>query len=335
MGSQATKPAAGSLLDRWCHHLRVVRGLAENTIGLYRRSIVVLFGERVDVADLTPKNLEAALSREFASGRSSGTLRVRIAAARSLGAYLAADGQVPRNPLAAVALPKLYQGRPGSLTRPEVRRVVYGPRPGRLPRDPLAARNHLMAAVAYCGALRVGEVAGLRVADVVRVPDVDDARVLRIRHAKWASEDQVVYWRDAIVARLLAAYTREHRLEIDPESDFLFPSARRSGRAMATSTAYRAISRHLAGAKIRPRGRRISPHILRHSACTHLLQAGAEQRVVQHHMRHASISTTARYDHTSAREAENLWRKHHPLRPGRRAQRGFVAEMAEAMLGNP
>ncbi|MEM9556712.1 MAG: tyrosine-type recombinase/integrase, partial [Acidobacteriota bacterium] len=244
--------------------------------------------------------------------------RGAVSAARSFGAYLVLHGVFERSPFAGIQGPRAYAQERPTLTVPETRRLVYGYRLGRLARRSLAeARDRVMLSVVYFAGLRRGEVGPLRAEEVLQTEQGEHS--LLVRGGKWASADARVPLADPTTCRRLGAYLAQLRpalLEawrLDPDLPWLFPS--RVGQGLSGSQVYRIFRRTLRELGISPRGRRLSPHVLRHSLATHLLANGESLRSVQRHMRHADERTTMLYDHPRSSSASWMFRRRSPLRP--------------------
>lgn len=185
-----------------------------------------------------------------------------------------------------------------------------------------------MLAVAYAGGLRAGEIGRLRVDHLEWHDDcgVFALRLERAKHARRAA--RVVLDEDS--SRLLGAWLplRAERWS----SDVAFPSP--TGRALSRRDVARIFAARLAESGIDRHGRHLTPHSLRHSLATHLLDAGWDIRAVQAHLRHASIATTQEYLHLDPAKVTRYWRRRHPLRAGsRRAGMPSAKALLEEMVG--
>jgi len=291
-----------SLLD-WVDSLKGVQGLSQGTLANYRRAIERFLEDLGgNPASATPKDVNDHLRRLFAAGAQPPTIAGALAALRSYYDYLCITGNLSANPARRIRGPRLYQAEAEVLTVGETRRLIY---PSEMPSDPLATRAGILVAVSYALGLRVGEPGRLRYRDLEW--DGDVCSVL-VRHPKWSSCDVRLWIYDREVCRQLGMWL-ELREQLGGPA--LFPSCR--GRAMCSKTAARDFAAHLRRHRIRPRGRHLTFHTLRHSLATHLSAVGVSLELVRQIMRHADPKTTARYIHTRRAEHERLWRTHHPL----------------------
>jgi site-specific recombinase XerD len=237
--------------------------------------------EEVDVRVLA--DYTAALGRARAGGKlAPASVARKLSAVRSLLRFSLGPGKVPETPLA------FRRGRrlPEVLKLVEVEALLDGfDRPG----DPLALRNRALLELVYSAGLRSAEAVGLELGDV----DFEQEHVL-VRHGKGAKERVVPLGEEA--ALWVARYLREARpLLARGAENALFLSTR--GRPLDTSTLRRLMPH---------------PHRLRHAFATHLLEGGADLRVIQELLGHASLSTTQIYSHVSAKRLRRVYDRSHP-----------------------
>lgn len=307
--------------------MEAVRALKPGTVRRYRQRLDAFLDDArvADGVELRADHLTEHLRSLYLGGLSASTRRGAYVAARSFGESLVIAGEVAANPFARVPSPKPeYREEIQVLTRGEVERLIYGDPPG-LPEDPLAARNRVLCLLIYWLGLRPSEL-GLRLDGLVRS---GRSLKVRLRHTKWASEDQYQVLSDPRALSMLGDYGAVHRptlVEADEDSPWLVPSVRRCGRGgryrvvgpLRSESVSRIVAEEMRRAGIRKRGRQLSPKILRHSLATHLLEAGWEPAEVQEHLRHRSIQTTQLYTHVRPGRIESLLRSRSPLgsRPG-------------------
>ncbi|MEM6797773.1 MAG: tyrosine-type recombinase/integrase, partial [Acidobacteriota bacterium] len=297
----------------WRTYLRQVRCLSASTIRVYSRRVEGLLAEAGEPSGLTGERLETHLKELFYRGCGRSTLRSTLAAARSFGDYLVLREAAPRNPFRHVRGPRRYEKEASVLTVPEARRLIYGPEPGKLPKDPRRARNQVMVAVMYHAGLRVSEPGRLRTDTVSHDPE-DDVWSILVSGGKWADKDHRIPFWDLLVGRLFAAWVQAIRPALlgDRSSPWLFPSIR-GERPLCAGSVWRIFGQLVGEAEISTRGRRLSPHILRHSLATHLLASGEDIRFVQQWLRHSDIRTTQRYLHQRRTQAKSAFRLRSPL----------------------
>jgi len=298
----------GTFFDDWQRYSRQVVCLAPSTVERYGRRVAELLEAVDSPAELTAAHLEAQLSGLFHRGVGRTTLRVALAAARSFGDYLVIRQALERNPFRLVRGPKNYTKEAPVLTTHGKDRLIYGPVPGRLPEDPRLARDRVMLAVMYQCGLRVSEPGRLEIETVAHDPG-EDVWSIRVDGAKWADRDERMPLYDPLTGKLFAAWVQviRPRLLGGQASPWLFPSSR-GGGPLAPGSVWRIFKREVKEAGIRKKGRRLSPHILRHTLATDLLERGADISLVRDWLRHADVSTTQRYLHRRLKRAGGLFR---------------------------
>lgn len=327
--------AVTGLLDAWSGHLAAVRGRAPGTVAAYRQAVEAAL-RNLDVRDVegwaavTFTDLDRYLRALHLAGRARSTVVRVVAALRSWGEYAALVGAAPANPAVALRGPRVYVPEAPSLTEGETRRLLFGARPGWLPTDWRAARDQVLLAVAFGVGLRVSEPGRLRLADTQC--DSEGQWSILVTRAKWADEDVRIAIRDPQIARMLAHWATSLRARHPraTASPALFPSVH--GRTLSAKQVQRIFRAAVAAAEIRPRGRRIGFHVLRHTLATLCAQAGWELRAIQRLLRHRSERTTLRYIHTRDERLDRLWRQKHPLRARRpRGPAALAGELAEVL----
>ena len=295
-------------VDRFLDYLSVERGLSRNTLDAYRRDLgryESFLGSR-GIHDLTRAgesdiaafvaNLSAS---EYAPGkgyRPSSVARA-LAAVRSLHRFLVLEGEADADPAEGVARPKVPRNLPRPLTVDEVAALVAAPGD----RDPVALRDRAILETLYGAGLRISELVALDVDDV----DVEDGSVRAV--GKGSKERVVPLGRFAIKA--LGAYlTRARPGLAGPRSRGALFLNRRGGRLtrQGTTNIIREMARR---AGIR---KRVTPHMLRHSFATHLLEGGADIRVVQELLGHASLATTQIYTLVTQDRLRDVYFTSHP-----------------------
>ncbi len=297
-----------ALVDRYLADLRVAGGLSRNTIEAYRRDLDKLRAYLASSGQDDP----AALTRTAIPGLLAHLRRARLApasTARCLAAlrgfyrFLRQEGLVGENPLDGLGAPRRWSRLPKTLTQAEVARLLDGPA-GTRPED---LRDAAMLELLYATGLRVSELVGLELSQV----NLEVGYVLPVGKG---NKQRVVPIGDEARARLRTYLDQARpRLLRHRSSSSLFVT--RLGRRLTRQGFWK-----LLRARARRAGvlRRISPHMLRHSFATHLLERGADLRAVQAMLGHASISTTQIYTYV---ERERLKRLHDRLFPRKRASR--------------
>ena len=281
------------------------RGRSVNTIAAYRRDLtayVSWLGDR-SLVDADSATIESYVAVLRAAGRAPSSVARATVAIRSLHRFLAEEGLADRDPGAAVETPRVPRGLPKALSEDDVASLI-GAVTGH---DPIARRDRAILEVLYGTGLRISELVGLSMGDV----DVEGGS-LRV-FGKGAKERLVplVGMARVAVADWLATSGRG---ALEPEqwtrrgdAEAVFLNAR--GGRLSRQGAWLVVRRHGDAVGL---GERLTPHVLRHSCATHLLDHGADIRVVQELLGHASISTTQVYTLVSTERLRAAWAAAHP-----------------------
>jgi site-specific recombinase XerD len=313
-------------IEEWSDYLRAVEGRAASTVSQYAR-VVGRVGAALGTADpreWTFGGLEGHLRALYVARRSSATRALVVAAVRSYCAYLVARGDLERSPARDLRRPRVYTREADVLTPAEVERLIYGPLARGLDRAELAVRDRVLLGLMYVLGLRSSEPGRIEVGDLGWDED-ERVFAVRLRGRKWQGED-VRLWADEDVSRLLGAYVESVRPALG-KSRHLFPGGGEAAELSRTTVA-RAFRRRVQEAGIEARGRQLSPHTLRHSIATHLLDAGVNPRVVQRHLCHQSLETTMRYMHSDRARMAKEWRRRHPIKGAKRREKAVSMHTA-------
>lgn len=279
-------------LQEFLDHLSIERGLSPRTLEAYERDVarLVAFLEQHGVA--RPGETSAAHLREFVyhlkdQGLKPTSIRRAISAIRTYFGYLLAEGMVVSDPTERIEAPTIWRRLPDVLSRSEIERLLDAPDPT----DTMFWRDKAMLEFAYASGVRVSELIGLRIRDLSL--EEGFASVF----GKGAKERLVPIGKAAI--RALDLYLRElrPRLERGAGKGVVFLNAR--GQPLSRMGVWKILRRHVERAGI---SKRVTPHTLRHSFATHLLEAGTDLRYIQELLGHASTRTTQIYTHVSTRE---------------------------------
>jgi integrase/recombinase XerD len=289
-------PASAALLDAFADALWLEDGLSMNTLASYRQDLHQLDAFLNGIALLDAE--EEQLSRFLASrrGRTSSAAR-RLSTLKRFYGWCLRERKVKADPTVKIDPPKRAPRFPKTLSEADVEALLAAPDVN----TPLGMRDRTMFEVLYAAGLRVSELVGLKVFEVNL-----DAGVLRIL-GKGSKERLVPLGEEAVewVRRYLKVF-RSSLLK-KKTSDHLFLTAR--GTGMSRQAFWQNIKRY--GARAVP-GKHFSPHVLRHAFATHLINHGADLRVVQLLLGHADISTTQIYTHVARERMKALHAKHHP-----------------------
>ncbi len=305
-------PAAGRLADLFLDMQAAERAAAGNTIAAYRRDLddylAFLAARGAHPAGVEPDTVRAYLVTLDERGLAASSAARRLSAVRGFHRFLYTEGQAPADPTAAIAGPRSRRPLPKTLTIEEVDRLLAAARDAaeRTEGAPLerlrAARMHCLLELLYATGLRVSELVSLP-ATAARTRE----RVLVVR-GKGAKERLV----PLTEAARAAARAYLGLLEASPRagSRWLFPADSEAGHL--TRQAFARDLKAAAGAA-GLRGDRVSPHVLRHAFASHLLQNGADLRVIQELLGHADIATTQIYTHVLDERLKGMVRDLHPL----------------------
>jgi integrase/recombinase XerD len=286
-------------LDAWLDHLVAERGLARNSVAAYRRDLEAL-SRQLQGRGLTTAghdDLLLALRKMRTAGRSPRSVARWLVAVRGFFAWLASDGAIADNPAARLEAPRAWKTLPRVLDGSDVERLLDAPDRA----DPRGARDAAMLEVLYATGLRASELVGLRLQDLHL-----DAGYLRCL-GKGSKERVVPMGAEANAT--LQAYLASGReaLLAARRSDAVFVG--RNGAPLTRQGFWKLIKAHGRRAGIRAP---LSPHVVRHSFATHLLENGADLRAVQMLLGHADISTTQIYTHVNRERLKRLYRDFHP-----------------------
>jgi len=289
-------------LDRFSDYLTLEQGSSPRTLEAYRRDVERLVDYARTKGIQTPTDVTSRTLREFVYhlkdlGLSPSSIRRNISAVRTYFRFLMADGAVVRDPSERLETPQRWRTLPDVLTVQEVERLLAAPTLD----DPFAFRDRAMLELAYGAGLRVSEWITLGVRDAL----LED-KLVRV-FGKGSKERLVPIGRTAIGA--VATYLRElrPRLERGSGKGILFLNAR--GEPLSRMGAWKILRRYVERAGIT---KEVSPHTLRHSFATHLLEGGADLRAVQEMLGHADISTTQIYTHVDREYLRQVHRQYHP-----------------------
>ena len=301
MASEANAGALSAFRD----YLRVERGAATLTIGAYCRDL----GQLSEFLEKRQRNfcgarredVRAFIQELFANGLDGRSVGRKLSAIRHLYRYLLLDGKVDKDPTLNIDSPKQWKVLPKSLSAEEVRATLAAPQPRSesARSQAVALRDRAMMELLYAGGVRVSEVSDARLEDL----KLDMGYVL-VR-GKGDKERMVPLGVPAQQA--LQQYLKDGREVLAGKRPspllFLGVGARRLTRQRIWQ---------LVGAASVASGRHASPHMLRHSCATHMVENGADLRTVQTILGHSDISTTQVYTHVALDRLKSVYAKHHP-----------------------
>lgn len=285
------------LVHEFLSYIQVEKGLSRNTLQSYARDIAKLqqWAEqnRKPIDQLERKDLREWIARMSREGLSPSSISRAVSAARGFFRFLMLDNHIDKHPAEDIKTPQRHSPLPKFLSEEEMERLLLAPDI----RTDIGVRDRALIELMYAAGLRVSELCGLRTADV----ELDAALICC--HGKGSKERRIPIGKSAVhwVQRYLAI-RKQFGSEAKPEL-FLH-----RGRALTRQIAWSIIKTHAATAGVPD----ISPHTLRHSFGTHLMQHGADSRSVQALLGHADISTTEIYTHITDLHMRKAYDRFHP-----------------------
>jgi integrase/recombinase XerD len=290
------------LLDQFLHYLIVEKGLSKNTIDAYSHGLNRFLDslrkkEIQEMPSVSKFDVRAFLLALRKQGLSTKTVLRNLVAIRTFFQFLIQEGILEANPIEELESPKIAKTLPEILTLKEVEQLLDQPNP----QTPLAIRDRAMLEVLYATGMRVSELTHLPINQV----NLEGGYVLVF--GKGSKERIIPLGSEAMKWVALYLKAARERLAKGKESPFLFIN--RSGRGMSRQQFWKNIKAYGRRAGIR---KRITPHLLRHSFASHLLEGGADLRSVQMMLGHVDISTTQIYTHVTGERLKKIHQRYHP-----------------------
>jgi integrase/recombinase XerD len=308
--SQTNPRIVSSFID----YLKVEKGLGALTVSAYTRDIgqfaAFLYRGKRTLLNARKDEVRGFIQQLFANSVDGRSVARKLSAIRHLYRFLLLDRRIERDPTLNIPLPKQWKVLPKSLALEEVEQIIArgaGTNSARVgtgvharSRDgaTLSIRNRAMFEVFYAGALRVSEIVSLKVEDV----KLEMGCVL-VR-GKGDKERIVPLGRSAQTA--LSVYLRESRPKLAAEKTSPVLFIARGAKKITRQRVWQMVK------AASEKGRHASPHMLRHSCATHMVENGADLRTVQTILGHADISTTQIYTHVALDRLKSVYQKHHP-----------------------
>ena len=283
-------------IDRFIRYLDLQKGASAHTLRAYRKDLED-FSDYVKkrAEDVEMIDVRAFVARQIKDGRNKSTAGRRLAAVRSFLKYLHREGYIRENPAKLVNTPKAQRPLPQFLSVDDVFLLVQQPKSIGF----LQTRDRAILELLYSSGLRVSEIAGLNMEDVNTKEGLVKVR------GKGKKERILPVGSKAIYA--IKSYLVE-KILLKRKDKALFLNNR--GRPLSDRGVRRIVVKY---AKMIGIGGRIGPHTLRHTFASHLLQAGADLRVIQELLGHASLSTTQKYTHLDITHLMDIYDKAHPM----------------------
>jgi integrase/recombinase XerC len=287
------------MLERFLIHARVARGFSEHSVRAYATDLVA-FVDFLDGRDrrraqhVDRQDLRAFLSHEHARGLARSTMARKMASLRAFFGWMERAGHIEGNPASTLRTPRKSRTLPKILSQGEIEILLTAPEGDGI----LALRDMALLEVLYSSGIRAGELAGL---------DVDDldihAGLARIR-GKGKKERLALLGSYAVAA--VTAYLEARRREGQTHRAVIL---NRFGTRLTSRSVQRVVEKCLARVGLSGRA---TPHTLRHSFATHLLEAGADLRSVQELLGHESLATTQIYTHVTTEKLKEIYDRAHP-----------------------
>lgn len=305
-----------AVVERFAEYLALERHASPHTVSAYRRDLSGLVGflnERLErepmLGDVTRLSLRSWLGT-VGEGLAPASIARKLSSVRALYVFLGRSGEVRENPAALLQSPKLSRGLPLVLRPEATAEVVEAPDEGPLGTEVERLRDRALLELLYGSGLRVSELASLDV-------DAVSLREAEVRVLGKGRKERLVPLSGKALEALELYLPRRSELR-HPKTGFLDERAlllTRRGKRLGVRRVQFLVQRYGALGAGRPD---LHPHALRHSCATHLLEGGADLRVIQELLGHASLSTTQRYTHVSLDQLLSVYDKAHPLARAKR-----------------
>lgn len=294
------------LIERFLDNLWAERGLSDNSLQSYRHDLLNL-QHRLGARDkplmlATREDILAVLAAEIRRGKSPRSLARYLSAYRQFYRWLVREGKIGSDPVALIESPKTGRGLPKALSEEQVESLLAAPDTG----TTLGLRDKAMLELMYATGLRVSELVGLELSNINLNQGV--VRVI----GKGRKERLVPIGDEAHESlKIYLSGARPEMLQ-GVQTDSVFVTTRKSG--MTRQAFWYMVRRYAVVCGV---SRKLSPHMLRHSFATHLLNHGADLRVVQLLLGHSDLSTTQIYTHIAREGLKRMHEAHHPREIGR------------------
>jgi integrase/recombinase XerD len=289
------------IIDQFIDHLWLEDGLSKNTLNSYRLDLN-LFSQwlnkdsKKNILDVSQADIQEYLAFKFPTSKSRSISRL-LATLRRLFRYLLRENKITIDPTLEIQSPKIPKSLPKSLSEEDIESLLAAPNLEK----PSGLRDKAMLELLYACGLRVSELVNILLTEISLTEGI-------VRVTGKGSKTRLVPMGEEAVD-WIKKYINEGRKDIlkQQSSKYLFVTLR--GKAMTRQAFWYLIKRYSILAKI---NKPMSPHILRHAFATHLINHGADLRVVQVLLGHSDISTTQIYTHVARERLKNLHESHHP-----------------------
>ncbi len=282
-------------IDRFLQYLRIEKGVAENTIQSYKHDLA-MYREHLDstrLVEARPADVSGFLKFLYVRKLKPRSATRAFAAVRGLHKFLILEKAAEQNPTITVERPRWWKPLPNVLALEEVDRLLASPKED----TPRGLRDRAMLEVLYATGLRISELLGLKLNGV-------NVEAGFVRCMGKGSKERIVPL-GASAAEAVSAYLRSRRVRMP--TDYLFLNNR--GNKLSRMGFCKILRFYRVQAGIR---KKLTPHVLRHSFATHLLERGADLRAVQTMLGHSNISTTEIYTHVMRERLKEIYKTYHP-----------------------
>ncbi|GBG94851.1 tyrosine recombinase XerD [Ligilactobacillus salitolerans] len=291
-----------NLIQDYLHYLTVERGLSANTVVSYQNDLTqfVKFLQKNDVNSFTVverSDITNYLAEETAQKKANSSIIRSVTSLRRFFLYLSQEKVITNNPMTLIDTPKQQEHLPEVLSRQEVEQLLKTPNVS----QPLGLRDRAILELMYATGLRVSEVINLHLADLHLTMGLIQTIGKGQKERLVPIGDTAAQWINSYLERSRPKLLKEKR------SSFLFLNFH--GNQLTRQGVWKNLKQQVRKAGIT---KNITPHTLRHSFATHILENGADLRIVQELLGHADISTTQIYTHLSKRRLSSIYEKTHP-----------------------
>jgi integrase/recombinase XerD len=291
------------LIEEFLNYLSVEKGLSSNTLSAYRTDLgkytsFLKKRNRTDIGQTTKEDITDFIMNQKETGISPASIGRYLAAIKGFYRFLALERYIKTDVSSVLEGPKLWQKLPDVLSLDEVEKILSLPNL----KDVWGIRDKAALELLYATGMRVSEIANLKLENVNL-----DVGFIKCK-GKGQKERIIPLGKKAKIA--LERYIKKVRPNLEKKSkpsEVLFIS--RLGRSISRQSFWKMIKKYVKKARIK---KDVSPHSLRHSFATHLLERGADLRIVQEMLGHANISTTQIYTHINKERLKSIHKKYHP-----------------------
>ena len=299
--SEGNNSSANLIIDRFIDSIWLEQGLSKATLSAYRSDLKVLnqwaVNKQLTIDNISRADLLDFIAHKANSGSSSRTSARMLSSYRRFYSYLFQQELISSNPTEKISMPKLGRTLPKLLSEEQVIRLIKAPNT----KKPLGFRDRTMLEILYATGLRVSELVTLKQGNL-------NLNQGYIRVMGKGNKERLVPM-GSIAKRWLKRYLNGPIIEIlgERQSDYLFPT--RTSESISRQAFWQIIKKYSNKVSI---DSDLSPHSLRHAFATHLINHGADLRVVQMLLGHSDLSTTQIYTHIAQHRLKDLHQKHHP-----------------------